>query len=109
LAGQLSKHDEPIRELLATGYRQWLSIFRSGLTRMKKRGLLVAEADPTALAHVLIAAHEGGSLMSGAYGKAWPDREALTYALAHLRRFAARPADRVGAPIAKFTSATRGA
>jgi AcrR family transcriptional regulator len=91
LAGQLSKHDEAIRKLLADGYQRWLSIIRAGLTRMKKNGLLVAEADPAVLAHVLIAAHEGGALMGSAYDKAWPDREALTYALAYLRRFAARP------------------
>src|ERR1700733_9727490 len=93
LAGQLSKHDEAVRELLAGGYRQWLSIIRAGLTRMKKNGLLVKDADPAALAHVLISAHEGGSLLGSAYAKTWPDREALTYALGHLRYFAARPED----------------
>src|ERR1700759_334957 len=30
LAGQLSKHDEAIREQLAAGYRQWVSILRRG-------------------------------------------------------------------------------
>jgi AcrR family transcriptional regulator len=94
LAGQLSKHDEATRELLADGYRQWVSLIRGGLNRMKKNGLLVKEADSAALAHVLVSAHEGGSLLNGAYTKTWPDREALTYALAHLRHFAARPEDR---------------
>jgi AcrR family transcriptional regulator len=94
LAGQLSKHDEAIRELLSDGYRQWVSLIRGGLTRMKKNGLLVKEADLAALANVLVSAHEGGSLISGAYAKVWPDREALTYALTHLRQFAARPEDR---------------
>jgi hypothetical protein len=47
-----------------------------------------------ALANVLVTAHEGGSLMTGAYGKTWPDRDALTFALSYLRLFAARPRDR---------------
>jgi AcrR family transcriptional regulator len=105
LAGQLSKHDEAIREQLATGYRQWVSILRRGLTRMKKNGLLVKEADPAALANVLVSAHEGGSLLGGAYSATWPDREALTYALVYLRQFAARPEDKQAAGTGTRTKA----
>jgi AcrR family transcriptional regulator len=93
LAGQLSKYDEPTRELLADGYRQWMALLRRGLTRMKRSGLLVDGADPAALANVLISAHEGGSQLTGVYAKTWPDRDALTYALAHLRQFDARKRD----------------
>lgn len=89
LAGQLSKQNEQTRELLADGYRRWTALLRRGLTRMKKSGLLIESADPAALANILVAAHEGGSLMSGAYGKTWPDRDALTFALSYLRQFAA--------------------
>lgn len=94
LAGQLGKQNEPTRELLADGYRQWTALLRRGLTRMKKSGLLIESADPGALANVLVAAHEGGNLMAGAYGKTWPDRDALTFALSYLRQFAARPRHR---------------
>ena len=94
LAGQLSKQDEPTRELLADGYRQWTALLRRGLARMKKSGLLIESANPAALANVLVTAHEGGGLMSAAYGKTWPDRDALTFALSYLRQFAARPRDR---------------
>jgi AcrR family transcriptional regulator len=90
LAGQLGKYDDSIRELLADGYRQWMAVLRRGLTRMKTTGLLVDEADLAALVHVLIAAHEGGSQLTGVYAKTWPDRDALTYALAYLRQFDAR-------------------
>jgi AcrR family transcriptional regulator len=95
LAGQLSKHDEATHELLADGYRQWLALFRRGLARMKKNGLLIEAATPTALANILVSAHEGGNQMTLAYGKTWPDRDALNFALAYLRQFAARPQDRV--------------
>jgi AcrR family transcriptional regulator len=90
LAGQLGKYDEPTRDLLADGYRQWIALLRRGLTRMKNNGLLTAEADPAVLANVLVSAHEGGSHLSGAYAKTWPDQDALTFALAHLRQFDAR-------------------
>lgn len=94
LAGQLSKYDDETRELLAEGYKQWLAVLRSGLLRMKKKGLLLETANATVLARVLVAAHEGGSAMSSAYGKVWPDRDALTFAVTYLRGFAARPKDR---------------
>lgn len=94
LAGQLSKYDEQTRELLADGYRQWISLLRRGLMRMKKKGLLTEIANPTELANVLVSAHQGGTLMTGAYGKTWPDRDALTFALAYLRQFAADRSDR---------------
>jgi AcrR family transcriptional regulator len=91
LAGQLCKQNEQTRELLADGYRQWIALLRRGLTRMKKSGLLIESADPAALANVLVTAHEGGGLMGGAYGKTWPDRDALNFAMSYLRQFAARP------------------
>lgn len=94
LAGQLGKHDEQARDLLADGYRQWTAVLRRGLARMKKSGLLVESANPSVLANVLVTAHEGGGLMTGAYAKAWPDRDALTFALTYLRQFAAHPRDR---------------
>ncbi|ORJ62289.1 TetR/AcrR family transcriptional regulator [Mycobacterium simiae] len=94
LAGQLGKQDEQTRELLADGYRQWTALLRRGLTRMKKNGLLVESANPSVLANVLVTAHEGGGLMTRAYGKTWPDRDALTFAVNYLRQFANRPRDR---------------
>jgi AcrR family transcriptional regulator len=94
LAGQLSKYDEATRDLLADGYRQWVALLRRGLARMKKNGLLIDTADPTALAHVLVSAHEGGTMLTGVYRKTWPDRDALLFALTYLRQFAANPDDR---------------
>jgi AcrR family transcriptional regulator len=93
LAGHLSKHDEATRALLARGYQQWAAIFRRGLTRMKKNGQLIDSADPGALANVLISAHEGATLLTNTYSATWPDRDALTFALAHLRHYAAHPDD----------------
>jgi AcrR family transcriptional regulator len=97
LTGQLSKYDEQARELLADGYRQWITLLRRGLARMKKNGLLTDIANPTELANVLVSAHQGGTLMTGAYGKTWPDRDALMFALTYLRQFAADRDDRQSA------------
>jgi AcrR family transcriptional regulator len=107
LAGHLSKHDEMTRELLAKGYHQWSAIFRRGLTRMKKNGLLVDSADPAALANVLISAHEGATLLTNTYGATWPDRDASTFALTHLRHYAAHPDDKK--PEITAPTTTRGA
>ncbi|HEX4393488.1 MAG TPA: TetR/AcrR family transcriptional regulator [Mycobacterium sp.] len=95
LAGQLSKHDQHTRELLATGYQRWSAIFRRGLTRMKRNGLLVDSANPAALANVLMSAHEGATLLSSAYGATWPDHDALTFALTYLRQFTAHQGDQL--------------
>lgn len=112
LAGQLSKYDEPTRELLADGYHQWISLFRRGLARMKKNGVLTEAAAPAALANVLVSAHEGGNMMTGAYGKTWPDHDALNFALAYLRQFAAHPQDRqpptTGAALGREVATARG-
>jgi AcrR family transcriptional regulator len=97
LTGQLSKYDEQARELLADGYRQWITLLRHGLARMKKKGLLTEIANPTELANILVSAHQGGTLMTGAYGKTWPDRDALMFALTYLRQFAADRDDRQSA------------
>src|ERR1700721_2412578 len=93
VAGQLSKHDQHTRELLAKGYQQWSAIFRRGLTRMKRNGLLVDAANPAALANVLMSAPEGATLLSSTYGATWPDRDALMFALTYLRQFAAHRGD----------------
>jgi AcrR family transcriptional regulator len=85
--GQLSKYDDQTREVLADGYRQWIALLRRGLARMKRNGLLIDTADPAALANVLVSAHQGGAMMTGAYSTIWPDREALEFALNHLRQF----------------------
>jgi AcrR family transcriptional regulator len=107
LAGQLSKHDQHTRELLATGYQRWSAIFRRGLTRMKRNGLLVDAANPAALANVLISAHEGATLLASAYGATWPDRDALTFALAYLRQFAAHREDQLSDPKPSTTNGGR--
>jgi AcrR family transcriptional regulator len=95
LVGALGKGDEKTSKLLADGYRQWEQLFVAGLTRMKDRGELNSDADPAQLAAVLINAHQGGNMLSLAYHRPWPDREALMFALSYLRMFATDPVERL--------------
>jgi AcrR family transcriptional regulator len=96
LVGALGKDDEKTYELLADGYRQWAELLTAGLVRMKDHGVLTADADPVQLAAVLISAHQGGNmLLSLAYGRPWPDRDALVFALSYLRMFAVDPNERL--------------
>jgi AcrR family transcriptional regulator len=98
LVGELSKCDTKTRDLLAEGYLEWSDLLTAGLQRMKDRGELVAEANPEQLAFVLMSAHQGGDVLSLAYRRPWPDREALKFVLGYLRLFAADAGDRSSPP-----------
>jgi AcrR family transcriptional regulator len=95
LAGQLAKSDERTRRTLGSGYRQWIGVLEQSIQRMKDRGVLVSKANPAHLAHVLVAAHQGGGAMAFTYRQEWPDHDALRFGVNYLRLFAANPEERV--------------
>jgi AcrR family transcriptional regulator len=99
LAGQLAKSDDETRAHLAAGYRDWTELLEAAIRRMKDNGLLVARADPTAIALVFIGAHQGGGTMTYAYREEWPLTDALRFAVNHLRSFAVDPAERAPRPV----------
>jgi TetR/AcrR family transcriptional repressor of nem operon len=88
LAGQLAESGEETRADLADGYERLLDLFRRGLRAMLDRGELRQDADPDALAHALLAAMQGGILLSQTLRRAAPLRDSLDAALAHLNTFA---------------------
>lgn len=94
LAGQLVKSDESVRATVGLGYRRWIELFEQSLHRMRDQGVLVASARPADLALVLVAAHQGGGNMTFTFREEWPLTDALRFAVNHLRRFAADPAER---------------
>jgi AcrR family transcriptional regulator len=94
LAGQLTKFDDSTRQAVARGYWRWVEFFEDRLTRMKTRGLLIAAADPHQLALVVVAAHQGGCLLSFTYRQAWPLANTLRFIVNHLRVLATDPAER---------------
>lgn len=94
LAGELIEADAEIHGDLAAGYDQWLELFRAGLTAMRHRGELRPDADPRHLAVALVAAHQGGALITYATDDPEPLRTALNAAVEYVRSFAPSPKSR---------------
>lgn len=90
LAGELIKTDPDVRDDLAAGFQRWEDLFRQGLRTMRDRGDLRRTADPDHLADVLMAAFQGGMLLTQTARDATPLRNALDGALAYLATFATR-------------------
>lgn len=89
LAGELIEADNEIHDDLAAGYDQWIELFRAGLASMRDRGALRPEADPRHLAVALVAAHQGGAMLTHATGDPEPLRTAVNAAVDYVRSFAA--------------------
>jgi TetR/AcrR family transcriptional repressor of nem operon len=94
LVGELIEADDDTRADLANGYDEWLALFHSGLAAMRQRGDLRPEADPRHLAVALVAAHQGGAMLSHTTGSPEPMRAALYAAVDYVRSFAANPKNR---------------
>ncbi|MDX6253629.1 MAG: TetR/AcrR family transcriptional regulator, transcriptional repressor for nem operon [Kribbellaceae bacterium] len=88
LAGQLVESSQETRSDLADGYERLLQLFRRGLQAMRDRGDLREDADPDALAHALLAAMQGGILLSQTLRRAAPLRDSFDAALTQLESFA---------------------
>jgi AcrR family transcriptional regulator len=88
LAGELVESDPRMRADLAAGYDRWAQVLRTGLAAMRRRGELRADAKPDVLASVLLAAHQGGSLLSQTKRDIKPLRDALDAALDYVYSFA---------------------
>lgn len=93
LASEIVKTDLDVHDELAQVFKQWADIFREGLERMKRLGRIDPSADPSRLAHMLIAAYQGGALLAQIAGDITPLRDSLYAAVDHLRSFAARRDD----------------
>jgi TetR/AcrR family transcriptional repressor of nem operon len=91
LAGELIDADDEIHDDLSAGYDQWIELFRDGLTAMREQGVLRPDADPRHLAVSLVAAHQGGAMITHATGDAEPLRVAVNAAVDYVRFFAAQP------------------
>lgn len=91
LAGELIDSDDEIRDDLAAGYDQWLELFETGVSAMRRRGDLRPEAEPRHLAASLVVAHQGGAMLTHAMGDAEPLRVAVNAAVDYVRSFSARP------------------
>ncbi|BBZ71425.1 TetR/AcrR family transcriptional regulator [Mycobacterium paraseoulense] len=91
LVGELIPPGGEIRSDVSAVYDEWIALFRTGLTSMRKRGDLRADADPLHLARVLVAAHQGGSLLTQTTRSINPLRDALSAAVDYVHSFATQP------------------
>jgi TetR/AcrR family transcriptional repressor of nem operon len=64
MAIELSDQDDQARSALADTFAEWQRLIAAGLQRMKDKGTLRDDADPTTLATGLMAALQGGYLLA---------------------------------------------
>jgi AcrR family transcriptional regulator len=64
LAAELVESDAELRADFAAGFERWEALLRRGLLAMRQRGELGPDADPDALAYSLLAAVQGGYLLT---------------------------------------------
>ena len=77
---------------LAAGYERWLGVIQDGIAAMRTRGDLTREADPRHLAVALLAAHQGGTMLTFATASADPFRVVVNAAVDYVGTF--RPVPR---------------
>jgi TetR/AcrR family transcriptional regulator, transcriptional repressor for nem operon len=87
LAGELLDGDEDVLDDLATGYEDWLRMLQNFLSEMRRRGELSRDTDPRHLAATLLAAHQGGAMLTYVLGTAEPLRLALNAAVDYIASF----------------------
>jgi hypothetical protein len=84
LASDLSESDPVARVQLAGAFAQWEGLIRDGLVQMQERGELAADADPADLAVAMLAAVQGGLLLSQVRRDPAPLRIAVDTMIDHL-------------------------
>ncbi|WP_432893630.1 TetR/AcrR family transcriptional regulator [Kribbella sp. CA-245084] len=84
LASDLSESDPVARIQLAGAFEQWEGLIRDGLVQMQERGELAADADPADLAVAMLAAVQGGLLLSQVRRDPAPLRIAVDTMIDHL-------------------------
>ena len=84
LATQLAMTDERTAAEITTGMTAWRGLLAAGVARMQAGGLVEPAADPQRLAAAILAAIQGGLVLSQPERSAWPLEAALDQVLAGL-------------------------
>jgi AcrR family transcriptional regulator len=87
LSSELADRSESARRVLAGCFAEWEGYLRDGFTAMRADGELAADVDPQQLATAVMAALQGGLLLSQAEHGVQPLELALDMALGHIRRY----------------------
>lgn len=87
LSSELADHSESVRQQVQAGFSTWESQLRAGLERMQESGELDAKASPADLATGLLAAVQGGYLLSQARHDPASMRISLDMAVDHVRSY----------------------
>jgi TetR/AcrR family transcriptional repressor of nem operon len=106
LASELTEKDAAARVRLGTSFRRWEGSIRDGLRVMRERGDLAERADPDDLALALLAAVQGGILLTQVYRETKPMEVALDTMLAHIQSLVT-PARGMTARRSRATQASR--
>jgi AcrR family transcriptional regulator len=88
LAAELSDSDDKARASLSEHFAQWRALLSAALERMRNHGVLRTEADTRTLATGLLAAVEGGYLLSQTGRDPRLMQAALDMAIGHVASFA---------------------
>jgi TetR/AcrR family transcriptional repressor of nem operon len=87
LAAELSDTDDKARVSLAEHFAEWRAMLAAALERMRDTGVLRADVDASALATGLLAAVEGGYLLSQTAHDPRLMQTAMNSAIAHVKSF----------------------
>jgi TetR/AcrR family transcriptional regulator, transcriptional repressor for nem operon len=90
LAGELAESDAEARADIAAGFARWEEALGEGIRAMHARGELPAEVDPDRLALALLAAHQGGLILTQVRREATPLEAALDAMIEHVAELRAQ-------------------
>jgi TetR/AcrR family transcriptional regulator, transcriptional repressor for nem operon len=91
LGAEVAEIDDAARMAVARGMRRWEGRIRDGISAMHARGDLPAAADPDDIALALLAALQGGLLLTQIQRDTKPLEVALDAVLARIESLAAQP------------------
>jgi TetR/AcrR family transcriptional repressor of nem operon len=84
LAGELAETDPEARADIAAGFARWEAAIAQGIEAMHERGELPASVDPDRLALALLAAHQGGLVLTQVRRDPAPLEAALDAMIEHV-------------------------
>jgi AcrR family transcriptional regulator len=91
LAGELAEADPDSRADIAAGFARWEGAIAQGIEAMHERGELPASVDPDRLALALLAAHQGGLVLTQVRRDPAPLEAALDEMIDHIAELLGTP------------------